>query len=143
MIKIAIVGSRTFNDYDLLKETFLEFLRNRNIKINDIHIISGGAKGADSLAEKFAIEFKLQKTIYIADWYDLSKTPCVVKEKGGTKYNSLAGFNRNNLIVKNSDIIFAFHDGQSKGTKDTIAKAEKKGKNLAVYDFIKKKFVLF
>lgn len=41
-MKLAIVGSRTFNDYDML----VDFIK-KNYDIGEItHIVSGGAKGA-------------------------------------------------------------------------------------------------
>ena len=55
MKKLAIVGSRDFEDYDVLK-TFM--VSNLNLDNYDT-IVSGGAKGADKLAEKFADEYKM------------------------------------------------------------------------------------
>jgi len=46
MQKIAVIGSRSFDDYDRLKAGLLPLL--------PAHIVSGGAKGADGLAERLA-----------------------------------------------------------------------------------------
>ena len=52
MIKLAIVGSRDFTDYERFKEAVLQTLLNWNVNKTDIeYIVSGGAKGADTLAE--------------------------------------------------------------------------------------------
>ena len=80
-------------------------------------VVSGGAPGADSLAEKWAKENKKMLTIYPADWLNLGKR---------------AGYVRNTDIVKNSDMIIAFWDGNSKGTKHTIGLAQKMGKECKI-----------
>jgi len=80
-------------------------------------VVSGGAPGADSLAEKWAKENKKMLTIYPADWLNLGKR---------------AGYVRNTDIVKNSDMIIAFWDGKSKGTKHTIGLAQKMGKECKI-----------
>lgn len=73
-------------------------------------IISGGAKGADSLAERYAKERGHKITVYPADW---------------ETYGRSAGAIRNELIVLNCDQVIAFWDGKSPGTKITIRLARK------------------
>lgn len=104
MDKIGVVGSRTFRDYERLEgvlEKFLPFI-----------LVSGGAKGADSLAGQFAFEHKLPKIIHLPNW---------------AEYGRSAGPIRNSLIIADSDKLVAFWDGKSKGTRDSINKAEEKG----------------
>jgi len=115
-MNLAIIGSRDFNNYDLLKQTILSL-----ININDVNsIVSGGANGADKLAEKFAEEFGLQKIIFKPDW---------------NKFGKSAGIIRNSDIVKNSDMVIAFWDGNSKGTKKSIDISKKLGKKLKVVTY--------
>lgn len=112
-MKISIIGSRAFNDYDFLKKTILE-----SIDVNDIdEIVSGGANGADKLGELFAEEFNKSTNIYLPDW---------------EKYGKSAGFIRNADIIKNSDYVFAFWDGASKGTLNSINTAKKLNKKLKI-----------
>lgn len=100
-MKLAIVGSRTFNDYNML----VDFIQD-NYNIDEItHIVSGGARGADTLGERFAEEFNKEKIIFPADW----KT-----------YGKKAGFLRNVDIIKNCDECVCFWDGESHGTKHDI-----------------------
>lgn len=66
-MNIAIVGSRGFTEYSLLSSTILSFLKEQNI-LDKPTIISGGAKGADTLAEQFADENGFSKQIFKADW---------------------------------------------------------------------------
>ncbi len=110
-MKVGIVGSREFKNYELFSDAMKQYL-------SDISwVVSGGAPGADSLAEKWARENKKMLTIYPADWFNLGKR---------------AGYVRNTDIVKNSDMIIAFWDGKSKGTKHTIGLAQKMGKECKI-----------
>lgn len=110
-MKVGIVGSREFKNYELFSDAMKQYL-------SDISwVVSGGAPGADSLAEKWAKENKKMLTIYPADWFNLGKR---------------AGYVRNTDIVKNSDMIVAFWDGKSKGTKHTIGLAQKMGKECKI-----------
>lgn len=122
-MKLAVVGSTGFDNYDLLK-IVIDELR----EIYDIHtIVSGGAKGADSLAEVYAHDHNLKMIVFPAEW---------------DKYGRGAGFIRNNTIWDNSDLGVAFWDGQSKGTAHSFKISEKQNKSLYVFDYIKMNFYL-
>ena len=108
-MKVAVIGSRGFNDYELVKTT----LSSLNITL----LVSGGAKGADSLGERYAKENNINTLIFKPDW---------------EKHGKAAGMIRNTDIVNNAETIIAFWDGESKGTKDSITKAEKLGKNIII-----------
>lgn len=101
---LLIAGSRTFNNYELLKERCDFFLQNQK---GHIHIVSGGARGADTLAEQYARERGYQLHVFPADW---------------NKYGNRAGYIRNEemhkFIAKESSKrgVLCFWDGQSKGT---------------------------
>ena len=115
-MKLAIVGSRTFNDYNML----IDFIQD-NYDIDEItHIISGGARGADTLGERFAEEFNKEKIIFPADW---------------KKYGKKAGFLRNVDIIKNCDECVCFWDGESHGTKHDIDLCVEMGKPYKVCYF--------
>lgn len=114
-MNIAIIGSRTFSDYELLSTTVKDYLSEKNLIVKSV--ISGGAKGADTLAEKFALENTIEMIVFKPDW---------------KRFGKRAGFMRNTLIVENSDVVFAFWDGQSSGTKDSITKAEKLEKKVII-----------
>ena len=111
MIKLAIVGSRGFNDYKKLNEVVLPAKNKISL------IISGGAKGADSLAERFAKENNIPTQIILPDWETHGKS---------------AGFLRNKEIVEAADIVLAFWDGKSKGTQHSFKLAEKLGKKIFI-----------
>lgn len=116
-MRIGVVGSRTFKDYDLLEEWLNVFTESFRVVI-----ISGGAKGADALAKRYADEHLDEDRYveYFPDWNSLGKS---------------AGFARNQLIVDDSDIIVAFWDGKSKGTMDTLQKAKEAKKPVFIVYF--------
>jgi hypothetical protein len=111
-MKVAVIGSRTFNDYELVKETLT--------KLDITLLISGGAKGADSLGERYANENNITTLIFKPDW---------------ERHGRGAGMIRNTDIVKNSDIVVAFWDGSSKGTLDSIRKVENLNKGLMIIKY--------
>jgi hypothetical protein len=108
MIKVVIAGSRTFDNYDLLFEKCSEALKDYDSV--EVEIVSGGAKGADKLGERFAKEKGFALTLFPADW---------------NKFGKSAGYIRNKEMAKYADILIVFWDGVSKGTKHMIDLAEK------------------
>jgi len=112
-MKLAIVGSRNFSDYELFKKSISD-----NYDINDIDcIISGGATGADSLGKRFATENNISLIEYLPEW---------------DKYGKSAGFKRNELIWTQADEGIAFWDGVSKGTQHSFKLAEKLNKKIII-----------
>jgi len=117
--KVVIAGSRGFSNYKLLKETCDKYLREKK-KTHNIVIISGHARGADSLGEKYASDEDLDLEIYPADW---------------KKYGKSAGFMRNEQMADIADAVIAFWNGESHGTKHMIDIAEEKGLNVKVVNY--------
>ena len=115
-MKLAVVGSRGFNDYELLKSKLDAIHKRKPITL----IVSGGAKGADKLSERWAKENNVETLIFIPDW---------------NKFGKKAGFLRNEDIIKNSDAVVAFWDGISKGTQSSINLAEKYKKSCLTVRF--------
>ena len=116
-MRLGIVGSREFLDYSLLVETVDRFVEKTKIKVEKI--VSGGAKGADSLATRYASEHGYPLAEFKPD-YGL--------------YGRGAPLKRNTTIVENSDIILAFVTVSSKGTWDTIRKAQAQNKIVRIYN---------
>jgi hypothetical protein len=106
-MKLAIIGSRTFTNYELLQET----LEPHKHKITQV--ISGAAKGADLFGEKWAIENNIETLIFPAEW---------------GKHGKKAGYIRNEDIIKNCDCVIAFWGGESKGTKHSLSLCKKYNK---------------
>lgn len=117
MVKIfncVICGCRDFQDYDLLEEKCLFFLKNQ---LPDVCIISGGCSGADRLAEIFANKHNLQIKVINANW---------------EKYGRSAGPKRNEEMVKLANGVIAFWDYKSRGTKSTINLCKKYNVNCKI-----------
>ena len=118
--KVIIAGSREFEDYTLLKSQCDYYLQN---KLNDpyctVVIVSGHARGADSLGERYAREMGLRCDIYPADWKTLGKR---------------AGYVRNEIMAKvsNAAIIFLSAYGENKGSQHMIDIAKRDGLNVKV-----------
>jgi len=113
MREILVAGGRDFDDYELLMTTLLNIIDDI---IDTVEIVSGHAPGADSLAEKFAKQFNILCKTFPADW---------------DKYGKLAGPIRNSQMIdyishSYNPVVVAFWDGKSKGTLDTIKKAQQK-----------------
>ncbi len=65
MTQIVIAGSRGFEDYALLEKTLNRILANANAPIE---LVSGHAKGADLLAERYAVENSIPICVFKPDW---------------------------------------------------------------------------
>lgn len=111
-MKIAIIGSRECEKIDFAGN--LEAVL--NVSENDT-IISGGAKGIDTLAANYAKEKKINLIEFLPDY---------------KKNGRAATFIRNREIVDNSNVVVAFWNGKSKGTKYTLDYARKKNKRIIV-----------
>lgn len=104
-MKLAVVGSRSFEDLEKLSLVLDEIHSKNKISL----IISGGAAGADSLAEVWAKLNSIPVQIFLPDW---------------KKHGKSAGFIRNRDIINSCDSCVAFWDGTSKGTLNSILLAK-------------------
>jgi hypothetical protein len=112
-MKVIIAGSRNFNDYNLLKSSCDNLLT----QFNNIEIVSGTARGADKLGERYARE----------KGYDIKEFPA-----NWDKHGKSAGYIRNDEMAQYADWLIAFWDGTSKGTKHMIDLANKRGIKVTV-----------
>lgn len=116
-MNIGVIGSRTFNNYKLLKRVLDRFIF--NIEDGRLTIVSGGADGADSLAEQYCKENNIIPVVFKPEW---NKYP-----------GKSAAAIRNQKIVDHSDFIIAFWNGRSPGTKMTIDFARKANKEVFIH----------
>lgn len=115
-MKLAIVGSRTFTNY----AEMLRYLDKIHTQTPISCIISGGAIGADKLAEQYAHKRGILTHIFTPNW----KT-----------YGKSAGIIRNRDIIGECDRCVAFWDGKSTGTKHSIDFAKKTNKSCDIVYF--------
>jgi hypothetical protein len=118
MLKIIVAGSRNFNDFNLLKSQLDLFLQ--PYQSSQIQIVSGTAKGADRLGEKYALSSGLSLKKFPAQW-DI--------------YGKSAGYRRNEQMAQYATHCLVFWDGKSKGTKNMIALARKLRLKLKIIRF--------
>jgi hypothetical protein len=106
MFRVIVAGSREFTNYTLLKNR-CDFLLSQR---QDVVIVSGCARGADTLGERYAKERGYPIAKYPADW-----------DTHGKK----AGPIRNEQMAKNADALIAFPIGRSPGTRNMITQARR------------------
>ena len=102
-IKLIIAGSRDFTDYAFLCQIIDRFLN--DCSPASIEIVSGTARGADMLGERYAKEHNIALKRFPADW---------------NKYGKSAGYRRNVDMAKYANACFVFWDGSSRGSKHMI-----------------------
>ncbi|HRH68859.1 MAG TPA: DUF2493 domain-containing protein [Flavobacteriales bacterium] len=105
---VIIAGSRAFTNYDLLRERCDTLLANRP----DAVVISGGARGADQLGERYARERGLGVVVMPADW---------------DAHGKWAGYLRNVAMADKAQALIAFWDGKSRGTEHMIRIGRERG----------------
>lgn len=99
-MKVAVIGSRGICVSDLKK-----YLPEQTTEI-----VSGGAKGVDASAKEYALSHGVKLTEFLPDY---------------KKYGRGAPLKRNITIIEYADIVIAFWDGQSRGTKHVIDNCKK------------------
>jgi hypothetical protein len=115
--KVIIAGGRDFDDWDYLMRSLSIFDQWRG---GNAEIVSGGARGADQLGEKLAKVWGYDLTVKPADW---------------KKYGRGAGIIRNAEMAEYADVLVAFWDGKSRGTKNMITTALLEGLEVHVYRY--------
>lgn len=111
-MRVAVIGSRGLRVNDLGKYLPKE----------TTEIVSGGARGVDTSAREYALRHGLKLTEYLPE-YD--------------RYGRGAPLRRNVTIIENVDLVMAFWDGRSRGTKFVIDNCKKR--NIPVRIFISTK----
>ena len=109
-MKVIVAGSRTVTDYALVCKAILD----SGFAITEV--VSGAARGVDSLGERYAVDNSLTIQLFPAEWEKLGKP---------------AGVIRNQKMAEYADALIAVRKDNSRGTSDMIARAYQLG--LKVY----------
>ena len=107
-MKIAVVGSRGLKVNDL----------GRYLPAGVTEIVSGGARGIDTCAREYAEKNRIKLTEFLPQY---------------EKYGRSAPLKRNLLIIDYADLVLAFWDGNSKGTKYVIEQCKKQNKEIKIF----------
>lgn len=105
-MKVLVCGSRTWSDADAVRERLLE-LPPESV------VIHGGARGADVMAATTATALGLSEQAFLPDWRRLGKRAGIVRNL--------------EMLDEAPDLVIAFWDGDSIGTKHTIDEAKRRG----------------
>lgn len=124
---VIVVGTRTYDDYDKVSEIL------NKMKVDEsFDIISGGASGADSLAERYAKENLIKSIIIKPDW---------------NKYGKKGGYERNkqmHILLKQYEERYCvcFWDGKSVGTTHNFKLSKEiSDSKLLIYNYTTKNFL--
>lgn len=107
-MKIAVIGSRGLTVRNLEKYLPKE----------TTEIVSGGAIGIDSCAREYALINKIKLTEFLPEY---------------KKYGRYAPLKRNLQIIDYADLVLAFWDGKSRGTKYVIENCKKKNRKIRIF----------
>lgn len=131
LYRVIIAGGRDFDDYYLLEDNVREwvldvYLEHYGSKTNTkIEIISGKAKGADTLGEQFANEYDYFVKEFPADWNQYGKAAGPIRNRQMAEYAAQA----------DKGVLFAFWNGKSRGTKSMIDLAKQYGLEVHVVNY--------
>ena len=106
-MKLGVIGSRSIIDIELEKY----------VPTDVDSIVSGGARGADSLAAEYARKHGIPLTVIPPDY---------------ERYGRAAPIVRNKQIVDTADGVLAFWNGSSRGTRSVINYAKRRGKPISI-----------
>lgn len=115
-MKVIIAGSRGFSDFQLMYAKCEEILAN----VKEAEIVSGTAKGADKMGEHYASLRGFSVKQFPADW---------------NKHGKAAGYLRNKDMAEYADMLIAFWDGESRGTKHMIDLANERKLTVHVINY--------
>lgn len=116
-MKLVIAGSRGITDYEVVRSAVIASGYWKQHK-HSLEIVSGMARGVDSLAVEFARRNGLNLWEFPADW---------------EQYGKSAGYIRNREMGQFCDAVIAIWDGKSPGTKHMIDIADALGKPVFIW----------
>lgn len=110
-MKVIIAGSRSIRSRDVVSDAIEES------EFDITEVVSGGAIGVDLLGELWAERSSIKAKVFFPDWKGLGKR---------------AGIERNKKMAGYADALIAVWDGKSKGTKNMIEEARRRGLKIFV-----------
>lgn len=117
-VRVAVVGSRDNVSYAAVAATLDAAKRHYGGLGLQFEVVSGGARGVDTYAAQWADANGIGKVVFKADWETHGRS---------------AGMRRNAEIINAADVVLAFWDGASPGTRNSIERTQAAGKPLFVF----------
>ena len=111
-MRVAVIGSRGLYVEDL----------GSYLPEGSTEIVSGGARGVDASAREYALRHGLKLTEFLPEY---------------SRYGRGAPLRRNIAIIESADLVLAFWDGRSKGTKHVIDNCKKRNIPVQIYGMTK------
>jgi len=111
-MKVIIAGGRDFTNYALVEDAI------KCSAFEITQVVSGKAKGVDTLGEVWALANNVPVEAFPADW---------------SQHGRAAGPIRNREMAEYADALIAIWDGESKGTANMIQQARNKRLNVFIY----------
>lgn len=108
-MKVAVIGSRGITIKDL----------GQYLPPDTTEIVSGGAKGVDTYAREYAISHGIKLTEFKPNYARYGRGAAPLK--------------RNITVIEHADLVLAFWDGSSHGTKYVIVKCKEMGVEVKVH----------
>ena len=121
MFRVIIAGGRDFDNYPGLVQVMDRLLANVT---DEITVVCGMARGADTLGERYAKERGYAIRYFPADW---------------DEHGRAAGYIRNEEMAKNADTLVAFWDGKSNGTRHMIETAKRYKLDIRVKQYFQRR----
>jgi len=134
MLKVAFVGSRTYDNRRKIKDMLYKL---KNKYGAEVEIVSGGQpKGADGIAKKAALDLNMKYVEFPPAHFQWNQHCILEHTKYGKPYHVRYFFTRNKQLVEYSDIVLAFvTNGEvTSGTAHALECAEKSNKKTLVFD---------
>jgi len=117
--KVIVCGSRNISDKKYIFEALDKLLKDND----DVEIISGHARGIDTIAEAYAKERAIPLVVFSADWKQYGRAAGPIRNKEKLQY-----------AMSSEPLVIAFWDGKSKGTGNMIAQARNAGVNTLIIE---------
>ncbi len=115
---IAISGSREFSDYEFIRKHFYKYLDGLDT-CGPFEIRFGDCRGVDATMLAICKKDHINHRIFYANWDFWGKA---------------AGPKRNEKMLRNADVLLAFWNHKSRGTKSAIDIATKNGIPVIIFD---------
>lgn len=109
-MRVIVCGGRDFTDRQLCFDSLDRLLSG----LENVEIISGHARGADTYGEEYAVFHGLRRKYFVADWKRYGRSAGPIRNQQMLEY-----------AMKDTAMVIAFWDGQSRGTKNMIEQARR------------------